>query len=85
MAISQRCYSDEYVKLSTGPTITSSMTENGNPYENALAKRMNRTPKEEFGLRRQLPTWQQAFGLVLEAVELYNNRRPHWSPKMQTP
>jgi putative transposase len=61
------------------------VTENGDPYENALAERMNRTLKEEFGLGMLLPTRQQAFRLVEEAVELYNNRRPHWSLKMQTP
>ena len=30
------------------------MTENGNPYENALAERMKRTIKEEFGLDRKI-------------------------------
>lgn len=100
MAINQRRYShplihhsdrglqycsDDYVKLSTNATITISMTENGDPYENALAERMNRTLKEEFGLGRLLPTRQQAFRLAAEAVELYNNRRPHWSLKMKTP
>ncbi len=99
-AISQRYYShplihhsdrglqycsDDYVQLSTGANITISMTENGDPYENALAERMNRILKEEFGLGRLLPTRQQAFQLAAEAVELYNNRRPHWSLKMKTP
>jgi transposase InsO family protein len=46
---------------------------------------MNRTLKEEFGLGRQLPSRQQAFQLVEEAVELYNQRRPHLSLKMKTP
>jgi len=100
MAIKQRCYnhplihhsdrglqycSAEYVALSTNASITISMTENGDPYENALAERMNRTLKEEFGLGRLLPSKQQAFRLAAEAVELYNNRRPHWALKMKTP
>lgn len=100
MAISQRSYchplihhsdrglqycSEEYVKLSTDATITISMTENGDPYENALAERMNRTLKEEFGLGRLLYSKQQAFRLIEEAVVLYNNRRPHWSLNMKTP
>lgn len=80
----QYCSSD-YVKLSNDNKITISMTENGDPYENALAERMNRTLKDEFGLGRRLPTRQQAFRLVEEAVELYNNRRPHLSLKMKTP
>lgn len=77
--------SGEYVKLSNDHEISISMTENGDPYENALAERMNRTLKEEFGLGRQLPTRQQAFRLIEEAVELYNQRRPHLSLKMKTP
>ena len=77
--------SGDYVKLSKDNQILISMTENGDPYENALAERMNRTLKEEFGLGRQLPTRQQAFRLTEEAIELYNNRRPHLSLKMNTP
>mgnify|MGYP001791764886 CR=1 FL=1 len=77
--------SGEYIKLSTDNNISISMTVNGDPYENALAERMNRTLKEEFGLGRQLPSKQQAFQIVEEAVELYNQRRPHLSLKMKTP
>lgn len=77
--------SSEYVKLSNEISARISMTENGDPYENALAERMNRTLKDEFGLGRRLPSKQQAFRLAAEAVELYNNIRPHLSLKMQTP
>lgn len=77
--------SSEYVKISSENNICISMTENGDPYENALAERMNRTLKEEFGLGRRLPTRQQAFRLVEEAVNLYNRRRPHLALKMNTP
>ncbi len=77
--------SGEYVQLSTKNNIEISMTENGDPYENALAERMNRTLKEEFGLGRQLHSRQQAFRLIEEGVELYNQRRPHLSLKMKTP
>lgn len=101
MAVSQRIYpceqlihhsdrglqycSSEYVKISTDNNIAISMTENGDPYENALAERMNRTLKEEFGLGRRLPTRQQAFRLAMEAINIYNNRRPHLALKMNTP
>lgn len=77
--------SEEYVQLSVKANVSISMTENGDPYENALAERMNKTLKEEFGLGRRLPQKQQAFRLVAEAVELYNNYRPHLSLNMQTP
>jgi putative transposase len=77
--------SQEYVKLSTDNGIKVSMTEKGDPYENALAERMNRTLKEEFGLGRLLPSKQKAFRLTEEAVELYNSYRPHWALKLKTP
>lgn len=77
--------SQEYVKLSTDNGIKISMTENGDPYENALAERMNRTVKEEFGLGRLLPSRQKAFRLTEEAVGLYNSYRPHWALNLKTP
>ena len=61
------------------------MTENGDPYENALAERMNRTLKEEFGLGVTLKSKLHAKLLTEEAIDLYNNRRPHLSLKMKTP
>jgi transposase InsO family protein len=42
--------SQEYVSLATDNNISMSMTEQSDPYENALAERMNRTIKEEFCL-----------------------------------
>ncbi len=61
------------------------MTENGDPYENALAERMNKTLKEEFGLENLLSSRQQASHLVAEAVTLYNQYRPHLALNMETP
>lgn len=77
--------SNDYVQLSTDNNIRISMTENGDPYENALAERMNRTLKDEFGLGRIINTRQQAYQLAAEAVELYNHRRPHLTLNMKTP
>ena len=61
------------------------MTEQSDPYENALAERMNRTLKEEFGLGLKLKSKLQAYSLTKEAISLYNNLRPHLSLKMKTP
>lgn len=77
--------SAQYVALAQRNTISMSMTQNGDPYENALAERMNRTLKEEFGLGDVLPTRLHARLLVQQAVEIYNNRRPHLSLLLQTP
>lgn len=77
--------SREYVQLSIDNGCRISMTENGDPYENALAERMNRTLKDEFGLGEILKTKEIAYRLVEEAVYLYNNVRPHCSLNYQTP
>lgn len=77
--------SKEYIALSRTHKVKVSMTENGDPYENALAERMNRTLKEEFGLGLKLKSKSQAYSLAQEAVHLYNNYRPHLSLKMNTP
>lgn len=52
------------------------MTENGDPYENALAERMNRTLKEEFSLNGTFFSYEQAKQLAAEAILYYNQKRP---------
>lgn len=69
--------SKEYVETAKKANITLSMTETSSPYDNALAKRMNRTLKEEFNLYKTLKTKSQIENVVREAVELYNCYRPH--------
>lgn len=77
--------SKEYIALSKNNKIITSMTEQSDPYENALAERMNRTLKEEFGLGVKLKSKAHAYLLTQEAISLYNNLRPHLSLKMKTP
>lgn len=77
--------SKEYVELLTDNNMQISMTEHSDPYENALAERMNRTIKEEFGLGELIKSKQHAKKLISEAVDLYNCKRPHLSLKMNTP
>lgn len=77
--------SREYVELTRQNNIRLSMTENSDPYENALAERMNRTIKEEFGLNRTLKSRQQAYELLKESIVLYNQKRPHLALNMKTP
>lgn len=76
--------SQEYIQLEIINSIEISMTENGDPYENALAERMNRTIKEEFCLY-QLKDIKQLKQAIKQAVYLYNNYRPHLSLQMNTP
>jgi transposase InsO family protein len=77
--------SSEYVKLAEINNITMSMTEKSDPYENALAERMNRTIKEEFCLDRTLKCKKQVFEIIKEAVYLYNSYRPHLALGYYTP
>ena len=77
--------SQEYVSLATDNNISMSMTEQSDPYENALAERMNRTIKEEFCLDHVMANKKQTIQAVKEAIELYNNYRPHQSLSLQTP
>ncbi|SMO45817.1 integrase core domain-containing protein [Solitalea koreensis] len=77
--------SAEYVSIADAHAIRMSMTEQSDPYENALAERMNRTLKEEFGLGSVLKSKLHAKLLAEEAVNLYNNYRPHLSLQMKTP
>jgi putative transposase len=101
MAISQRKYSPrqtihhsdrglqycskEYELMTRNNNIRLSMTENGDPYENALAERMNRTIKEEFGMDKILKSKETARLLVPESIMLYNQKRPHLALQMKTP
>lgn len=75
----------DYVNAANSKGIKMSMTEVYDPYENALAERMNRTIKEEFFLDGKLKTMLQAKIVVDEAVALYNTYRPHQALKWKTP
>lgn len=77
--------SREYVSAAEQDNIKLSMTENGDPYENALAERMNRTIKEEFGMDRKMKSKEQVKKLVEESIFLYNEARPHLALRMHTP
>jgi putative transposase len=56
-----------------------SMTEQYDPYENAIAKRINRTLKYEYGLRNCIKNTEIAQQITKQAVSIYNNLRTHFS------
>ena len=62
-----------------------STTQQYDPYENAIAERINGILKYEFGLRNTLKSVEIAQKMVEEAVELYNNLRMHWSLNFKKP
>ena len=77
--------SREYVRLLAGRHIKISMTENGDPKENALAERINNTVKNELLKDIRFTSIQEVRDAVRTAVEFYNKRRPHMSLDMMTP
>ncbi len=77
--------SNEYIKLLKSQGISISMGEAGNPYENAIAERLNGILKYEFNLNIKFPSFQLAKKAVDEAVDIYNSFRPHLSLNYLTP
>jgi putative transposase len=77
--------SNEYVNILYNSNIEISMTENGDPYENAIAERVNGILKEEYLYDYSVQDISQA-KLVLDCVvKLYNDERPHMSCEYKTP
>lgn len=62
-----------------------SMTESGDPKDNAIAERVNGILKTEFLNYYHFENRAQAVLKLEEAVEFYNTRRPHRSLNMMTP
>lgn len=62
-----------------------SMSEQANPYENAVAERINGILKQEFMLDNIFPDFNTAQRAVKEAIKIYNENRPHMSLGYKTP
>lgn len=75
----------EYVGLLKENNIRISMTENGDPYENAVAERVNGILKDEWLNLETFKTFVQAKNRITEVVHIYNTIRPHASCDMLTP
>lgn len=77
--------SDTYVKLLGKSNIQISMTQNGDPLENAIAERVNGIIKEEYLNDYCIENINQAKELLDAVVKLYNQERPHQSIGYLTP
>ncbi|WP_338407771.1 IS3 family transposase [uncultured Flavobacterium sp.] len=76
---------NEYQKLLSNNDIQPSMTQNSDPYENAVAERINGILKQEFYIdkyNKELPIMKK---IIKETVAIYNEKRPHLSNHMLTP
>lgn len=62
-----------------------SMTESGNPKDNAVAERVNNTIKNELLMGMEFFSIEEVKAAVRVAVEFYNNERPHMSLDGMTP
>ncbi len=80
----QYCCS-EYVRMIEHFGIQLSMTEKGDPYENAIAERVNGILKHEHGLKETFATDMEAKDAVDDAVKKYNDIRIHDSCNRLTP
>lgn len=80
----QYCCND-YTSLLQDKGIGISMTEKGDPYENAIAERVNGILKNEFALDQIFYSYEQAQAQLDSAINIYNANRPHASCNYLTP
>lgn len=74
-----------YVHVLQDEKILISMTQNGDPYENAVAERVNGILKSEWIHSEVYDSFDQASLRVHEIISIYNTARPHLSCNMLTP
>jgi len=80
----QYCCPD-YSEFAENMNFKLSTTQQYDPYENAVAERINETLKYEYGLNKQAPDLLTLKKMVKQAVDIYNNERVHWSLELRTP
>ncbi len=71
--------SNSYVKLLLSMGIKISMSENGDPLENAIAERVNGIIKNEYLENYNTENIAEAKELLCVVIDLYNIERPHMS------
>ena len=81
---SQYC-SKAYVDVLKNDNIAISMTKNGDPYENAMAERVNGILKTEFSIDRNTGSFENLKVKLDKVINNYNKIRPHASLGYLTP
>lgn len=99
-AISKRTYQDklihhsdrglqycsyDYIRTLQENNIEVSTTEQSDPYENAIAERVNGILKDEFMLDVNFESYSRMKKQVVQAIKAYNHIRIHWSIGFLTP
>lgn len=77
--------SDEYTEMLHANKIAISMTQSYDPYENAVAERINGILKEEFDIGEGLIDHAHASREIKNSIRVYNTKRPHMSCDYMTP
>jgi transposase InsO family protein len=77
--------SDDYQSVLQKHKLKCSMTEAYDPYENAVAERVNGVLKQEFLGNTKGLDLDTTKKLVADSVRIYNNKRPHYSCYYKTP
>lgn len=77
--------SDDYQTILEKHDIDCSMREKYDPYQNAVAERVNGILKQEFMVGIKTNDLNVMTKVVEEAINSYNKERPHWSCFMKTP
>ena len=76
---------NEYINILTQNKVAISMTEKSDPYENAIAERVNGILKMELLLDTTFKSFEDAQQAVAWAIDKYNHIRPHSSCDYLTP
>ena len=77
--------SHDYTKLLKAHKIKISMTECGDPKENAVAERVNGIIKNELLMGMAFFSVEEVRKALKVAIDFYNNERPHMSLDWKTP
>ena len=77
--------SDAYVAVLKSHGISISMTQSGDPLENAIAERANGILKSEWLYKMAIPSRENCKAELARIIDFYNTQRPHMSIGWQTP
>lgn len=77
--------SGPYVNVLKTHGISISMTQSGDPLENAIAERANGILKTEWLYKMRIATRDECEAILKRIIGFYNTERPHMSIGMQTP
>ena len=75
----------KYVSLLKANHIAISMTEQGDPLQNAMAERVNGILKDEWLYEMQPLSARNAYSSIPKIIKCYNQQRPHLSIDLLTP